>query len=193
MLQAVAWLAQSCRVTSSFDNITTQKELKNKWKRKNKYTALLASHTALQERINSIEYRIETRTTHQVRHIDIMTIATDRHQQKKYNRKARICLQYLPNFPKESLFEACSPNPGLESAQKSLGTAALGFKRRLLLSFFFIHGCLNNKIQSTGKKFNLVSFQSHALYQEKRLQTICKWWPCQCPQHLQKITSFCLR
>jgi len=28
LLQAVAWLVQSCRVTSSFDNITTQKELK---------------------------------------------------------------------------------------------------------------------------------------------------------------------
>ena len=58
---------------------------------------------------------------------------------------------------------------------------------------FFYPWCLNNKIQSTGKKFNLVSFQSHALYQKKRLQTICKWWPCHCPQHLQKITSFCLR
>jgi len=76
---------QSCRVTSNFDNITTQKELKKKWKRKNKYTALLASRTALQERINSIEYSIET--THQVRHIDIMTIATDWHQQKNTTGK----------------------------------------------------------------------------------------------------------
>jgi len=48
---------------------------------------LLASHTALQERINSIEYSIETMSTHQVRHIDIMTIATDRHQQKNTTGK----------------------------------------------------------------------------------------------------------
>jgi len=64
-------------------NITTQEELKTKRKCKDEYIALLASHTALQERINSIEYSIETRSTHQVRHIDIRTIATDRHQQKK--------------------------------------------------------------------------------------------------------------
>jgi len=73
---------QSCRVTSSFDNVTTQEELKTKRKYKNEYTALLASHTALQERINSIEYSIETRSTHQARHVDIIAIATDRHQQK---------------------------------------------------------------------------------------------------------------
>ena len=51
LLQAVAWLVQFCRVTSSYDNVTTHKEEKNKWKRKNKYTAQLATHTALQERI----------------------------------------------------------------------------------------------------------------------------------------------
>jgi len=53
-----------------------------------KQTALLASRTALQERINSIEYRLETRFTHQVHHIDIMTIATDRHQQKTIQQES---------------------------------------------------------------------------------------------------------
>jgi len=57
LLQAVAWLVQPCRVTTSVEN-TTQEELKTKRKCKNQYTALLASNTALQERINSIEYSI---------------------------------------------------------------------------------------------------------------------------------------
>ena len=57
LLQAVAWLVQPCRVTSSVEN-TTQEKLKTKRKCKNQYTALLASNTALQERINSIEYSI---------------------------------------------------------------------------------------------------------------------------------------
>jgi len=78
---------QSCRVTSSFQYKTTKKELKTKRKCKNKYAALLASNTALQERINNIEYSIETRSTHQVRHIDIIAIATDRHQQKNTTEK----------------------------------------------------------------------------------------------------------
>ena len=42
----------------SFENITTQEELKTKRRCKNEYTALLASNTSLQERINSIEYNI---------------------------------------------------------------------------------------------------------------------------------------
>jgi len=87
---------QSCRVTSSFQNATTQEELKTKRKCKDEYTALLASHTALQERINSIEYSIETRSTHQTRHIDIRTIATDRHQQKKKEKKIQ---QESTNLP----------------------------------------------------------------------------------------------
>jgi len=58
LIQAVAWLVQSCLVTSSFENTTTQEELKTKRKCKNQYTALLASNTSLQERINSIEHNI---------------------------------------------------------------------------------------------------------------------------------------
>jgi len=58
LLQAVASLVQSCRGTWSFENTTTQEELKTKRKCKNEYTALLASHTALQERINSTGYSI---------------------------------------------------------------------------------------------------------------------------------------
>jgi len=56
------------------------------------------------------------------------------------------------------LFEACSPNSGLGSAQKSLGTAALAILAQAVVKLFSIHGCLNKKIQSTGKKFNLISF-----------------------------------
>jgi len=53
-----------------------------------------------QERINSIEYSIETRSTHQVRHIDIMTIATDRHQQKNTTGKHESAFNIYQISPK---------------------------------------------------------------------------------------------
>ena len=58
MLRAVAWLVQSCRITSRFQNNNARKTIKTKRKRKNECTALLESNTALRKFINIIKYSI---------------------------------------------------------------------------------------------------------------------------------------
>jgi len=65
----------------------------------------------------------------------------------------------------EAWVARCSPNSDLGRAQKSLVS-------KRLKSFF--KSMSYNKIQSTRKKFNLVTYWSHALYRENRLQAICK-------------------
>jgi len=88
LLQAVAWLVQSCHVTSSFQNTTTQEKLKTKRKCKNEYTALPASNTALQELINIIKYSIWN-GHRRIRH-SIWVYLQQIGMNKKYHRKARI-------------------------------------------------------------------------------------------------------